>query len=78
MSDITIIKNAWIVDAESDFYGSIVFSEDESSVVAGIDLKDIVLIKTADAVLACPVKSVAKIKSLLSVFSKDPRFQKYL
>ena len=28
MSDITIIKNARIVDAEADFYGSIVFSED--------------------------------------------------
>lgn len=28
MSNITIIKNARIVDAESDFYGSIVFSED--------------------------------------------------
>ena len=28
MSDITIIENARIVDAEADFYGSIVFSED--------------------------------------------------
>lgn len=61
-----------------DCKNSIVFSEDQSSVIAGIDLEDIVLIKTADAVLVCPVKSVAKIKSLLSGFSNDPKFQKFL
>ena len=56
----------------------IVFSEDGSSVIAGIDLEEIVLIKTADAVLACPVKSLGKIKALLGKFSGDPQLQKFL
>ena len=56
----------------------IVFSEDRNSVVAGIDLENIVLIRTGDAVLACPVKSAAKIKSLLASFSENPQFRKYL
>ena len=61
-----------------DCRNCIVFSEDRSSVIAGIDLEDVVLIKTADAVLACPVKSVARIKALLAKFSGDPKLQEYL
>lgn len=61
-----------------DCKGCIAFSEDENSIIAGIDLDNVVLIKTADAVLVCPVKSVAKIKALLAEFAKEPRLQKYL
>ena len=56
----------------------IVFSEDGSSVIAGIDLEEIVLIRTADAVLACPVKSLGKIKALLGKFADDPQLRKFL
>ena len=61
-----------------DCRNCIVFSEDQSSIIAGIDLENIVLIKTADAVLACPVKSISKIKSLLAALPGEPRFEKYL
>ena len=56
----------------------IVFSEDRSSVIAGIDLDKMVLIKTKDAVLVCPVKSTAKIKALLAKFSGEPELRKFL
>ena len=56
----------------------IVFSDDGSTVIAGIDLEGIVLIRTADAVLACPVESLGKIKTLLKKFAADPRLQKFL
>ena len=61
-----------------DCRNCIVFSEDRSSMIAGIDLDDMVLIKTADAVLACPVKSVSKIKKLLASFSDNSEFEKFL
>lgn len=56
----------------------IVFSEDRDSILAGIDLEDMIVVKTADAVLVCPVKSAGKIKTLLNALSKDARFRKYL
>jgi len=56
----------------------IVFSEDRGTIVAGIDLKDMIVVKTDDAVLVCPVKSAPKIKSLLAALSGDTRFRKYL
>ena len=49
MSDITIIKNARIVDAESDFYGSIVFSEDGIIEVAPDAKDDAFLARFPDA-----------------------------
>ena len=84
----TALRNHFPVDQDGnilspsalllDCKNCIVFSEDQTSMIAGIDLEDIVLIKTADAVLACPVKSVSKIKSLLSILSREPQFQKFL
>ena len=56
----------------------IVFSEDSSTVIAGIDLDNIVLVKTADAVLACPVNSLDKIRALLGRMAGDPRLKKFL
>ena len=61
-----------------DCRNCIVFSEDQSAMIAGIDLEDMILIRTADAVLACPVKSVSKIKSLLSSLPGKTDFEKYL
>ena len=61
-----------------DSKNCIVFSEDRDSVIAGVDLEDMILIKTPDAVLVCPVKSVGKIKKLLAAFSLEDRFAKYL
>ena len=61
-----------------DSKNCIVFSEDKDSVIAGVDLEDMILIKTSDAILVCPVTSVGKIKKLLAAFSLEDRFSKYL
>ena len=61
-----------------DCRNCIVFSEDRSSVIAGVDLENMILIKTKDAVLVCPEKSTARIKALLAKFSGAPRLEKYL
>ena len=84
----TALRNHFAADADGNILSSsamllncrdcIAFSEDENAVVAGIDLDGIVLIRSGDAVLACPVKSVAKIKALLAEFAARPAFEKYL
>ena len=55
-----------------------VFSDDDSQLIAGIDLQNLLLVKTKDAILIVPTESSAKIKDLLAYFSKDRKFQKYL
>lgn len=55
-----------------------VFTDDNSQLIAGIDLQNLLLVKTRDAILIVPSESSAKIKDLLERFSKDEKLQKYL
>ncbi|MBQ7209093.1 MAG: mannose-1-phosphate guanylyltransferase [Lentisphaeria bacterium] len=56
----------------------IVFSEGGPGVVAGIDLEDMIIVRTADAVLVCPARSTGKIKELLARLAAEERFGRYL
>ena len=56
----------------------IVFTDDSTQLLAGIDLNGLMLIKTKDALLVAPAKSASKIKVLLATLSAQERFQKYL
>lgn len=56
----------------------IVFTDDSTQLLAGIDLEGLMLIKTKDALLVAPSKSASKIKTLLATLSTQERFQKYL
>lgn len=61
-----------------DCTNCIAYTEKGAGVLAGIDLKDMILIKTADAVLVAPVSSAPKIKTLLAKFGDREGFGKYL
>ena len=61
-----------------DCRNCIVFTDDSSQLLAGIDLEDLMLIKTRDALLVAPAKSASKIKALLASLSADKRFCNYL
>ena len=61
-----------------DCTNCIAYTEKDAGVLAGIDLKDMILIKTADAVLVAPVSSAPKIKTLLAKFGDREGFGKYL
>lgn len=61
-----------------DSRNCIIYSEDKETVIAGIDLEDMVLIKTADAILTAPVKSLGKMKAFLHKASEQGDFSKYL
>ena len=56
----------------------IVFSEGGPAVVAGIDLEDMIVVRTQDAVLVCPARSAGKIKELLARLASEERFDRYL
>lgn len=61
-----------------DSRNCIVFSKGDASLVAGVDLEDMIIVRTADAVFVCPVRSSGKIKDLMAGFSKQKRFEKFL
>ena len=56
----------------------IVFSDDPSVMIAGIDLDDMAVIKSGDAFLVCPVKSTGKIKKLLAALAAGGDTARYL
>lgn len=56
----------------------IVFSDDSTQLLAGIDLKGLMLIKTRDVLLVAPTESASRIKDLLALLSSRKEFQKYL
>lgn len=82
------LKNHFTLDADNnvlnasscllDCKNCIVFTDDSSQLLAGIDLDGLMLIKTKDALLVAPAKSASKIKLLLATLSAQERFQKYL
>lgn len=82
------LKNHFTLDANNnvrndsscllDCKDCIVFADDSTQLIAGIDLDRLMLIKTKDALLIAPVKSASKIKALLAKLSEQQRFQKYL
>ena len=56
----------------------IVFSRDKEHLVAGIDLKDMVVIHSGNATLVCPNSSTAKLKELLKGMGDDVSLANYL
>ena len=56
----------------------IVFSGDADRLIAGIDLRETVIIQTPDVTLVAPVSSMQKIKLLLQKLSAKKEKQKYL
>lgn len=56
----------------------IVFSGDADRLIAGIDLRETVIIQTPDVTLVAPVSSTQKIKQLLEKLSAKKEKQKYL
>ena len=56
----------------------IVFSEGDASLVAGIDLENMIIVRTADAVFVCPTRSSGKIKELMAGMSKQEPLEKFL
>ncbi len=56
----------------------IIFSEDTDRLIAGIDLREMVVIQTPDVTLVAPASSTQKIKQLLKKLSAKEEKQKYL
>jgi mannose-1-phosphate guanylyltransferase len=46
--------------------------------IAGIDIKDLIIVETDDAILVCPRKSSQKTKELIEYMQDHPEYQKYL
>ncbi len=68
--------------AQADWLGhschdNIVISSDGKQLIAGINLKDMIIIQTDDAILICPRKKVDQIKQLLNEMRKKG-WQQYL
>lgn len=61
-----------------DSRNCIVFSEGDASLVSGIDLEDMIIVRTADAVFVCPIRSSGKIRELMAGISKQARLEKFL
>jgi len=61
-----------------DSRNCVVFSEGDGSLVAGIDLEDMIVVRTADAVFVCPVRSSGRIKELMAEISAQKRLEKFL
>ncbi|MEK7610753.1 MAG: sugar phosphate nucleotidyltransferase [Patescibacteria group bacterium] len=55
----------------------LIFNYEKNKLVTGIDLKDMVVVNTPDALLVCPQDSVAKIKKLLKTF-EGTRLEKFI
>ena len=56
----------------------IAVTEDNDSMIALIDVDDLVIVKVADATLVCNKKSTHKIKALLELLKNNNQFNKYL
>ena len=54
---------------------NIVYSK---KLVAGIDIKDLIIVETEDAILVCPKQSSQKTKELIEFMQKDKKYGKYL
>ena len=61
-----------------DCRNCIVFTDTPDQMIAGIDLDNMVVVKTKDALLVSPSASVAKLKRLLSEASGSEAFGKFL
>ncbi|MBQ9502566.1 MAG: mannose-1-phosphate guanylyltransferase [Lentisphaeria bacterium] len=61
-----------------DSRNCIVFSDGDASLVSGIDLEDMIIVRTADAVLVCPVRSSGRIRELMAGISREKRLEKFL
>lgn len=57
---------------------NIVFCNNQKLLIAGIDLEDMLIVHTDDAVLVCPNSSVAKLKELLQEIGEQKKFENYL
>lgn len=55
----------------------LIFNYERKKLVTGIDLKDMVIVNTPDALLVCPQGSVTKIKKLLKSF-EGTRLEKFI
>jgi mannose-1-phosphate guanylyltransferase len=62
----------------SDVKNSMVLNFDDASVVAVMGLKDVVVVKTADAVLVCDRRSDEEMKKLLRLISDRDDLKKFL
>jgi mannose-1-phosphate guanylyltransferase len=49
---------------------SIIATEDDSHLIAGIGLKDIVVVHTPDATLVCPIEHAHRLKELLTLIER--------
>ena len=84
----TSLRNHFGVDADNnvvhasaellDCRDCIVFSEDRNRLIAGIDLRDTVIIQTPDVTLVAPASSTEKIKLLLKELAAKKEKHKYL
>jgi len=66
-------NNNLVVAAQSellDCKDSIVITEDEGHLIAGIGLKNIIIAHSSDATLVCPLDQTAKLKELLELIEK--------
>ena len=66
-------NNNFVVAAQSellDCKDSIVITEDEGHLIAGIGLKNIIIAHSSDATLVCPFDQTAKLKYLLELIEK--------
>jgi len=61
-----------------DCENCIVYVDGQDQLIAGIDLKDMVIVKTPDAILITPSSSTPKIKTLLKQISVRDGGEKYL
>lgn len=84
----TSLRNHFSADADNnvihasaellDCRDCIVFSEDENRLIAGIDLREMVVIQTPDVTLVAPSSSTEKIKLLLRKLAAEKEKQKYI